>query len=50
MKLMLRYIRKHLRLFLTAVGFLTLEAFADLLQPAFMSYMVDGALPARTLP
>lgn len=49
MKLMLRYIRKHLRLFLTAVGFLTLEAFADLLQPAFMSYMVDRGVASQDI-
>lgn len=41
MKLMLHYIRKHLGMFLVAVVFLTIETFADLLQPTFMSYIVD---------
>lgn len=46
---MLRYIRKHIRLFLTAVSFLTLEAFADLLQPAFMSYLVDKGVASQDI-
>lgn len=41
MKLMLRYVRKHLGMFLIAVLFLTIETFADLLQPTFMSFIVD---------
>lgn len=38
---MLCYIRKHLGMFLVAVVFLAIETFADLLQPTFMSYIVD---------
>lgn len=41
MRLMLCYIRKHLGMFLVAVVFLAIETFADLLQPTFMSYIVD---------
>lgn len=41
MKLMLHYIKNHLGMFMTAVVFLTIETFADLLQPTFMSYIVD---------
>lgn len=41
MRLMLHYIRKHLGMFLVAVVFLAIETFADLLQPTFMSYIVD---------
>lgn len=44
MKLMLRYIRRHLRLFFTAIFFLTIETMADLLQPTFMSYIVDDGV------
>ena len=41
MKLILQYIRKHLGIFLLSTFFLTMEAMADLLQPTFMSYIVD---------
>ncbi len=41
MKLMLRYIKRHTVMFFTAIFFLTIETFADLLQPTFMSYIVD---------
>ena len=41
MKLILHYIRRHLNLFLTAITFLTIEAIADLLQPAIMERIVD---------
>lgn len=44
MKLILRYIRKHLGIFLLSTLFLTLEAAADLLQPAFMSVIVDQGI------
>lgn len=47
MKLMLGYIRKHLGMFLTAVVFLTVETFADLLQPTFMSYVVDRGVKGQ---
>ncbi len=41
MRLMMKYIRRHLGMFLTALLFLAIETFADLLQPTFMSYIVD---------
>lgn len=44
MKLILSYIRKHLGIFLLSTLFLTLEAAADLLQPAFMSITVDRGI------
>ena len=44
MKLMLRYIKRHMVMFFTAIFFLTLETFADLLQPTFMSYIVDNGV------
>lgn len=44
MKLILRYIRRHLGIFLISTFFLTAEALADLLQPTFMSYIVDKGI------
>lgn len=41
MKLILRLIGKHKSMFFTAVFFLCIETSADLMQPAFMSYLVD---------
>ena len=41
MKLIVRYLRRHLGIFLISTMFLTMEAMADLLQPTFMSYIVD---------
>lgn len=41
MKLILQYIRRHIGVFLLSTLFLTMEAMADLLQPTFMSYIVD---------
>ena len=41
MKLILRCIKRHLGSFLTALLFLSVEAMADLLQPTFMSHIVD---------
>lgn len=41
MKLILHCIKRHLGAFLTALFFLSLEAMADLLQPTFMSHIVD---------
>lgn len=41
MKLIAKYINRHLGIFLLSTFFLTVEAMADLLQPAFMSYIVD---------
>lgn len=44
MKLILTYIRRHIWLFATALFFLTVEAMADLLQPAFMARIVDDGV------
>lgn len=41
MKLILRYLKNHLGIFLCSMLFLTMEALADLLQPTFMSFIVD---------
>jgi len=41
MKLILKYLRKHIGIFLLSTLFLTMEAMADLLQPTFMSFIVD---------
>lgn len=49
MKLMLRYIKKHRGMFLIAVVFLAIETFADLLQPAFMSYIVDKGVKGKEM-
>lgn len=49
MKLMLNYIKKHTGMFLIAVAFLTIETFADLLQPTFMSYIVDKGVKGQQL-
>lgn len=44
MKLILHYIRNHLGIFLLSTLFLTMEAMADLFQPAFMSMIVDRGI------
>lgn len=44
MKLILKYIQKHLGIFLLSTLFLTMEAMADLLLPAFMSAIVDRGI------
>ena len=44
MKLILTYIRKHFVIFMLSTFFLALEAFCDLLQPTFMSYIVDDGV------
>lgn len=49
MKLMLHYIKKHIGMFFTAVVFLTIETFADLLQPTFMSYIVDQGVKGQEM-
>lgn len=41
MKLILRYLKNHIGIFICSMLFLTMEAVADLLQPTFMSYIVD---------
>ena len=49
MKLMLHYIKQHIGMFLIAVVFLTIETFADLLQPTFMSYIVDQGVKGQKM-
>lgn len=49
MKLMFRFIKRHVWMFLTALAFLTLETFADLLQPTFMSYIVDKGIAGKDI-
>ena len=49
MKLILKYIRRHIRMFLTAIFFLTVETIAELLQPTFMSYIVDKGVKNRSV-
>lgn len=44
MKLIIQYIRRHFLLFFTAIFFLTIETMADLLQPTFMSHIVDDGV------
>ena len=44
MKLILRYLKKHIVIFCISTAFLTLEAVADLLQPTYMSYIVDDGV------
>lgn len=46
---MLHYIKKHVGMFLIAVAFLTIETFADLLQPTFMSYIVDRGVKGQEM-
>lgn len=47
MKLICRLVQKRLRLFLTAVFFLLLETIADLMQPTYMSYIVDKGVKGQ---
>ena len=49
MKLILQYIRRHLGMFLTAVLFLGVETFADLLQPTFMAHVVDDGVKGQDI-
>lgn len=49
MKLMISLVKRHLWMFLTAIFFLCIETFADLLQPTFMSYMVDNGVKNQSL-
>lgn len=44
MKLIIHYIYRHIKLFGAAIFFLTIETMADLLQPAFMSKIVDNGV------
>lgn len=41
MKLIISYLKNHLGIFMFSMLFLTMEAVADLLQPTFMSFIVD---------
>ncbi|MDO5546075.1 MAG: ABC transporter ATP-binding protein [Eubacteriales bacterium] len=41
MKLIVQYLKRHIGIFLLSTIFLTMEAMADLLQPTFMSFIVD---------
>lgn len=41
MKLILTYLKRHKGIFLISTFFLTMEAMADLLQPTFMSFIID---------
>lgn len=44
MRLIFSYIRRHWGLYLVGYCFLAIEAAADLLQPTFMSYIVDNGV------
>ncbi len=50
MKLVIHYLRKHLGIFLLSTFFLTVEAMADLLQPTFMSFIVDKGIANADVP
>lgn len=47
MSLIIQYIRRHFGMFLTAVLFLGIETIADLLQPTFMSFIVDNGVKGQ---
>ncbi len=49
MKLVLQYLRRHAGIFLLSTLFLIVEAMADLLQPTFMSYIVDEGVEQADL-
>ena len=44
MKLILSYLKRHIFIFCISTAFLTLEAVADLMQPTYMSYIVDDGV------
>ncbi|MDR0861624.1 MAG: ABC transporter ATP-binding protein/permease [Oscillospiraceae bacterium] len=44
MKLIVRYVRRHIGMFLLGILFLSLETFAELLQPTFMAGIVDNGV------
>jgi len=48
-KLILRYIRRHMGIFLLSTFFLTVEAAADLMQPTFMAYIVDEGVKGGSM-
>lgn len=47
MKLIIYYIRRHKKTFFIALIFLGIETLADLLQPTFMSYIVDHGVQKK---
>lgn len=47
MKLIIRYIGRHKKTFFIALFFLGMEILADLLQPTFMSYIVDKGVEGK---
>lgn len=49
MGLIFSYIRRHLVAYIAGICFLTVEAAADLLQPTFMSYIVDNGVQNQDL-
>lgn len=49
MKLIIYYIARHKKMFFTALFFLGLETLADLLQPTFMSYIVDNGVQQKDI-
>ena len=49
MKLIFSYIRRHALLYVVGIVFLTVEALADLLQPTFMSYIVNDGVQQKDM-
>lgn len=49
MKLIIYYIARYKKMFFTALFFLGLETLADLLQPTFMSYIVDNGVQQKDI-
>ena len=49
MKLILSYIKRHLFIFIMSMFFLSIEAMADLLQPAFMAHIVDEGVKGANI-
>lgn len=49
MGFMKKYVRKHWKLFLVAVFFVSMEALADLLQPTIMSHILDVGVAEKRL-
>ena len=49
MKQINRYIKRHIGMFLTAVFFLCIETFAELLQPTFMAHVVDEGVKGQDI-
>ncbi len=49
MKFIFGFVRRHLKMFFIALLFLTIETFADLLQPTFMSYIVDKGVKTQDI-